>query len=73
MLANEVANILAKKIRKMQELEAPEMVGTTEAAQILGISASRMRQIANRFPHIKQGENKQGRLLFWRSGLLQNY
>jgi hypothetical protein len=49
------------------------MVSVREAASILGITPVRMRQIAGRFPHIKQGDSKQGRILFLRSGLLENY
>lgn len=47
------------------------MVTTREAAAILGISPARMRQIADRFPHIKKGEKQQGALLFLRKALIK--
>ena len=49
------------------------MVGVKEAARILGISEGRMREIKDKFPHIKAGCHQQGRLLFVRSGLIENY
>ena len=58
-----------KEFSEQQQL--PEMVTTAEAAKILGISAGRMRQIADKYPHVKRGENKQGQLLFMRNALLQ--
>ena len=70
-IARKVALILAKKMQKKED--TPKMVSVREAASILGITPVRMRQIAGRFPHIKQGDSKQGRILFLRSGLLENY
>jgi hypothetical protein len=58
-----------KEFSEQQQL--PEMVTTAEAAKILGISADRMRKVADRYPHIKKGDNKQGQLLFVRKSLLQ--
>jgi predicted transcriptional regulator of viral defense system len=70
-IARKVALILAKKMQKKEDTS--KMVSVREAASILGITPVRMRQIAGRFPHIKQGDSKQGRILFLRSGLLENY
>lgn len=53
--------------------DQPEMVTTREAARILCISEGRMRQIKNRFPHIKNGDSAQGKLLFKRDALLAEY
>ena len=53
--------------------KTPVMVSTKEAAAILHISPGRMRQIAGRFPHIKQGNSKQGKLLFVKDALIDNY
>ena len=64
--------VVVEKLKKeLRKDELPEMVTTTEAAKILGISAGRMRQIADRYPHIKKSDNKQGQLLFVRKSLLQ--
>lgn len=71
-IAQRAALIIVRKLKKMQE-QPPEMVTTTEAAQILGISTDRMRKISDRFPHIKQGDSKQGKLLFVRKALLERY
>jgi predicted transcriptional regulator of viral defense system len=71
-IAHKTALILARKMREKKE-DTPKMVSVREAASILGITPVRMRQIAGRFPHIKQGDSKQGRILFLRSGLLENY
>jgi predicted transcriptional regulator of viral defense system len=70
-IAHKTALILANKMQKKEDTS--KMVSVREAASILGITPVRMRQIAGRFPHIKQGDSKQGRILFLRSGLLENY
>lgn len=74
-IAYRAATIIMQKMKKAQKesRDFPKMVTTREAASILGITPGRMRQIAERFPHIKQGENKQGKLLFVRNALLENY
>ncbi len=74
-IAYRTAVIVMQKLKKAQKesQNLPKMVSTREAAAILGITPGRMRQIAERFPHIKQGEHKQGKLLFVRDALLENY
>ena len=74
-IAYRTAVIIMQKLKKAQKdsQNLPKMVSTREAAAILGITPGRMRQIAERFPHIKQGEHKQGKLLFVRDALLENY
>lgn len=67
-IAYKVALILEKRLRQNQQ---PEMVSTKEAAHILGITPCRMRQIADRYPHIKRGNTQQGQLLFQRDSLLK--
>lgn len=72
-IAHKAALIIFRKLKENKE-ELPEMVSTKEAAAILGITPARMRQIASRFPHIKGGDGaQQGKLLFYRKPLLQNY
>jgi hypothetical protein len=53
--------------------QAEEWVRTDEAAQILGISETWLRQTKDRYPHIKNGSEKQGNLMFLRSGLIKGY
>ncbi len=65
---------LAKSVaRRIEEAPKTELVTTEEAAKILGITPNSMRKIKDRFPHIKGGENKQGKLLFVKDALLKNY
>ena len=71
LLSHRISLIVKKQIQ--EAIAQPDMVTTKEAAAILGISPGRMRQIAERFPHIKQGEQKQGKLLFVRKALLEKY
>ena len=71
-IAYKAALIVVRKLKDADN-SLPEMVTTKQAASILNITPGRMRQIADRFPHIKQGDNKQGKLLFIRKALLENY
>lgn len=61
-IASEVAKIIKRD-------ELPELVTTEQAASILGISPARMRQIKDKFPHVKKGTDKQGKLLFSKKAL----
>lgn len=71
-IADKAATVVVRKL-KAEDKNDSEMVSTKEAAAILGITPARLRQIADRFPHIKQGNNKQGKLLFLKRALLKNY
>ena len=63
---------IAKEVAKLLRRERmDEMVTTEEAAAILGITPSRMRQIKDKFPHAKKGASMQGRLLFRKADLLE--
>jgi tRNA U34 5-carboxymethylaminomethyl modifying enzyme MnmG/GidA len=64
-IAREVAKILKRD-------ELPDLVTTEQAARILGITPSRMRQIKDKFPHMKKGADKQGKLLFVKSKLIES-
>lgn len=73
-IAYKAATIVVSKLKAEDQAQAhSQMVSTKEAAAILGITPARLRQIADRFPHIKQGNNKQGKLLFLKRALLKNY
>ena len=74
-IANKVAKSVVRLLEKsnVDNGKNPVMVSTKEAAAILNISPGRMRQIAGRFPHIKQGNSKQGKLLFVKDALIDNY
>jgi uncharacterized protein (DUF2461 family) len=68
-VAKKVAFLVWKDINKKMA-EQPEMVTTEEAARILNITPDWLRHIKDRFPHIKTGDTKQGKLLFVRDALL---
>lgn len=71
-IATKTANILLRKMK--EDMEPPtEMVTVREAARIINISENHMRRIKNQFPHIKNGEKRQGHILFLRDALLKIY
>lgn len=66
---------LRDDMKKMLKNELPpEMVTTSEAAKMLGITPDRLRHIAstnpNRYPHTKRGDSKQAPLMWVRDALL---
>ena len=72
----QVADLIAEKaaMKVINYLEGKketkkEYLDVHEAAAFLGYTVTYMRQVKNRFPHIKVGENKQGRLMFNRAAL----
>ena len=67
-IAYKAAKIVVSELKKCEEPQL-EMVPVSVAAKILGIS----EDIKDKFPHIKNGNNKQGRLLFVRDALLKEY
>lgn len=69
-IAHKAALIVCRKLKEAGN-EFPEMVTTRQAAAILKITPGRMRQIAHKYPHLKQGDNKQSKLLFVRDALLK--
>lgn len=72
-IADEVCRRLDKKLKGRLKPEEEEWVSLKEAAGILGLSKSRMYAIKDKFPHAKQGDNPQGKLLFLKRGLVDNY
>lgn len=71
-IARRTALILLSKLSEGKD-DVPETVSCKEAAAILHISPNRMRQLKDKFPHIKNGDKRQGKLLFFRSSLLETY
>ncbi len=66
---------LRDDMKKMLKGEMPpDMVTTSEAARLLGITPDRLRHIANhdpnRYPHTKRGDSKQSPLMWVREALL---
>lgn len=50
-----------------------ELVTPSEAARILCISRSRVYHLKHKLPHVKSGDNKQGRVLFIKDKLIEAY
>lgn len=73
MFAAMVADQVVKKLRGVCNLAETEYVDTEEAARILGVSANYLRQVKDRYPHMKAGDRKQGRILFKRDALLNEF
>lgn len=61
-------------VRIPGQTDEDEYVDCRTAAKILGVTAPYLRsKLKDRFPYKKVGESSQGRILFLRSGLVQNY
>lgn len=71
-IARRTALIVLRKLREEHE-DIPEMVTCKEAAAILHIAPNTLRIRKDEFPHIKNGDKKQGKLLFYRKALLECY
>lgn len=70
--------LLAKEVvkemrRTEQEKPQPELISSKEAAALIGVSEDYIRKIKDRLPHVKQGNNNQGRLLFVKEGQMEAY
>lgn len=72
-LADQVADLVVKKLKSVRSLSETEYVDTEEAARILGVSANYLRQVKDRYPHLKAGNRKQGRIMFRRDALLNEF
>jgi hypothetical protein len=68
-----VADQVVKKLKGVRNLSEAEYVDANEAARILGVSANYLRQVKDRYPHIKAGDQKQGRIMFRRDALLNEF
>lgn len=70
LLAKEVV----KEMRRTEkEQPQPELISCKDAAALIGVSEDYVRKIKDRLPHVKQGSNNQGRLLFIKEGLMEAY
>lgn len=71
--ADKVVERVVAQLKGTKKEEKPEMVDSTEAAKILGISRNYLLYIKDRFNYIKVGENKQSRIFFRKDTLLDEY
>ena len=73
MTARRTATIVIKQLSEMHVGESNDLIDSKEAARLLGLTPNYLRSMKNKFPHVKVGDNRQGRILFKRSELLANY
>lgn len=74
VIVQQIRIALRKDIKAMlADTRQPDMVPTSEAAKLIGITPQSLRQIVNkdpqRYPHIKRGTHKQAKLMFDRNAL----
>jgi hypothetical protein len=70
LLAKEVVKEMRRTEKEQPE---PELISCKDAAALIGVSEDYVRKIKDRLPHVKQGNNNQGRLLFFKEGLMEAY
>ena len=69
-----LAKEMVKEMQKVKdETKEPELITVKEAAETLNLSEAYVRKIKDKLPHVKQGNNKQGRILFVKEGLMDAY
>jgi hypothetical protein len=73
MTARRTATIVIKQLSEMHVDESNDLIDSKEAARLLGLTPNYLRSMKDKFPHVKVGDNRQGRILFKRSELLANY
>lgn len=68
------ALLSVKEMQKVKdEAKEPELITVKEAAETLNLSEDYVRKIKDKLPHVKQGNSKQGRILFVKEGLMDAY
>jgi len=77
-IAQRTANIVMEQLKGNCQMQIPgidpdEYVDSKEAARMLGLTPNYLRTMKEKFPHIKVGDNNQGRVLFKKSALLNSY
>lgn len=71
-IARKTAKIVVNELKNDSKSQN-EMVSAEEAARILGISTSYLRNIKDRFRYVKSGGSSMGRLLFEKESLMEGY
>ena len=73
LIAKRTAPIVIKQLKEMRVDESNDLIDSREAARLLGLTPNYLRSMKDKFPHVKVGDNSQGRILFKLSELLANY
>lgn len=68
-----IRDIAEEVVNEMERRKKPQLVTTKQAAEILGISPRRVREIKDKLGYVKTGENTQGRLMFDTTTLVERY
>jgi hypothetical protein len=69
-LSPESVKAVAREVARLLTMQqTPELVDCKTAATILGIKPSTLRKYANRYPHKREGGEKQARYYFYKEGL----
>ena len=69
-----LAKEMVKEMQKIKsEAKEPDLITVKEAAETLNLSEDYVRKIKDKLPHVKQGNSKQGHLLFVKEGLMEAY
>ena len=69
-----LAKEMVKEMQKVKsEVKEPELITVKEAAETLNLSEDYVRKIKDKLAHVKQGNSKQGRILFVKEGLMDAY
>ena len=69
-----LAKEMVKEMQKVKdETKEPELITVKEAAETLNLSEDYVRKIKDKLPHVKQGNSKQGRILFVKEGFMDAY
>ena len=69
-----LAKEMVKEMQKVKdEAKEPELITVKEAAETLNLSEDYVRKIKDKLPHVKQGNSKQGRILFVKEGRMDAY
>ena len=68
-IAMKTAKELVRELKKQEVMKERGMVPLKEAASILGISVNHLREIKDKFPYVKYGKGKYGRLFFKKDDL----
>ncbi len=74
-IAGKTAQMVVSLLKREQSMQVKEKkyVDINKAADILGYSVYHLRRIKDQFPHIKRGDNAQGRLLFEEDALYASF
>ncbi len=74
-LAKDIAQMVLQGLKNPEKGDPSEreLVSCSEAAEILGYTPAYMRRVKNQYPHVKHGDNPQGKLMFYKDELVKTF